>query len=293
MLLELPKESFARIRPLLGGVSHYLVLTTLLEGRTPGKVWVNCLEEPTAALVWDRLNAFFFLVGDSTDNALNQALNRLIIDSIFPEAIQLQYRKFFLQFNPPTWEEKTGVLLERSSPSRESIYGYTLDPDHAHSPLSWEPRLPAGYRMARITHELLNSTNPKNLAEIVYCIRACWRSTDHYLNSGGIGYCLLRNDVIASWCSTDYVIGHECELYVETFEGYQRKGLGTLAALACVQECVARGLTVHWHCFQDNLGSVKVAEKTGLTRTAVCPVYVVDLQTRSGGGAWAGFAMTR
>lgn len=75
--------------------------------------------------------------------------------------------------------------------------------------------------MTRITYELLNNTNLENMDEVIFCIRACWRSIDQYLLDGGIGYCLLKGDVIASWGSTDYVIGNECELYVETFEWYK------------------------------------------------------------------------
>jgi RimJ/RimL family protein N-acetyltransferase len=112
---------------------------------------------------------------------------------------------------------------------------------------------------------------------VVSCIRACWRSTDQYLHNGGIGYCLLKGEAITSWCSTDYVIGNTCELYVETFEGYRQKGLGMLTAFACVQACITQGLTVYWHCFKDNLGSVRIAEKIGFRKMAEFPIYVVDL----------------
>ena len=279
MILELSKESFTKIRHLVGEVSHYLVLSTLLEGRTPGKVWVNHVDEPTSALLWDKLNTFFFLAGDSTDDKFNQELTSLMMDTLFPEIIQLQYRKFFLQVTSQAWEEQIGVILKGSSPRQQAIYCYALDPRHADSAPK-EQRLPTGYKMTRITRELLNDTRLENQDEIVYCIRACWQSVDQYLHNGGVGYCLLEGDVITSWCSTDYVVGNECELYVETFEGHKRKGLGTLAASACVQECVARGLTVYWHCFSDHLGSVKIAEKVGLVKTAECPVYVVDLQDK-------------
>jgi hypothetical protein len=207
---------------------------------------VNHLGAPTTALVWDRLNALFFLMGGSTDKQLNQELNGLIIDTIFPEAIQLEYRAFYLQFTPHhAWEEQIGVILARSTYEQQSIHSYLFDPHRSSLDLSWEPRIPVGYNMTRITEELLDNRNLENLDAIVSGIRACWRSTDRYLQGGGIGYCLLKDDVITSWCSTDYVVNAGCELYVETFEGYKRKGLGTLVALACAQECIAKGLVVH------------------------------------------------
>jgi len=76
------------------------------------------------------------------------------------------------------------------------------------------------------------------------------------------------------------VIGNKCELYIETFEGYKQKGLGTHVALACVQECIAKGFVVHWHCFKYNYGAVKIAETLGLVKTVECPVYVFDIQDK-------------
>jgi hypothetical protein len=277
LIFELSEESFTKIKPLIGDFSHYLILTTLLVGRTPGKICVNHPEAPTTALVWDRLNTLFFLMGDSSDNSLNQELNSLIMDTIFPEIIELKYRQFYLQFTPhPAWEEQIGMILKRSIYDQQSIYSYTFDPHQSDFTANWEPRLPAGYKIARITGELLNNTDIKNPEPIVDGIRACWRSTDQYLHHDGIGYCVLENDRITSWCSTDYMIDNGCELYVETFEDYKQKGLETLVALACVQECIAKGLIVHWHCFNYAIGSAKIAEKMNFAKTAECPVYIVD-----------------
>lgn len=279
MLIELSKESFIKIKPMIGELSHYLILATLLGGKTPGKIWTNHREAPTTALVWDRVNTLFFLMGDSTDDNLNQELNYLIMNIIFPKAIQLQYHRFYLQFaSHQQWKAKAGVILKGTIPDQQFIYSYTLNPDLAEFSRLWQQGVPAGYKMTRITHEIIYNTHLKNLKLVTDSIKACWGSTDQYLDHAGIGFCLLRDDVITSWCSTDYVINGECELYVETFEGFKQKGLGTCVAIACIQECIAKGLVVHWHCFNHAIGSVKIAEKLNLTKVVECPVYIVDLQ---------------
>ena len=279
MLIELSKETFIKIKPLIGDLSHYLILSALLDGKTPGRIWVNNSEAPTTAFVWDKVNTLFFLVGDSKDYNLNQEINHLIINTIFPEAIQRQYAKFYLQFAPyQQWKEQVDVILKGSLPERQFIYSYILSPDHSDSSLMWQQHVPAGYKMSRITHEIINNTNLKNLDSVVYGINTCWSSIDQYLDDGGIGFCLLKEDVITSWCSTDYVINAECELYIETYKGYKQQGLGTLVAIACIKECITKGLMVHWHCFNYAIGSVKIAEKIKLTKIAECPVYIVDFQ---------------
>lgn len=279
MIFELPQEGFPKAGHLLGDLGHYLVLTTLLEGRTPGRIWANDADEPTIALIWDRLNGFFFLAGDSSDGDLNQELNGLIVNTIFPQAIRLGYRHLFFQFTPSRWDAQVEVILRGAKPAKCFVHGYQLDAGRSTIGVNSATTPPAGYRLTRITEGLLSKTDVENLAEIASCIRACWGSTDRYVKDGGIGYCLVKGEAIASWCSTDYLTGNACELYVETFEGYKRRGLGTLTAAACVQACVAQGLTVYWHCFEDNLGSVRIAEKLGSGKTVECPVYVVEARS--------------
>jgi len=279
LITEIPKESFHKIKPLIGEFSHYLVLTMLTNGKTPAKVWVNHLEKPTAAFVWDRLNTLFFVLGDSSDHEFNQALNNLIVNLILPEAIQLEYRKFFLQFTPQQgWEDQIDLILKTINYEQRSIYSYRLDPQHTALTQNLIPTVPTDYHIERITAEVLSNPYLTNQDRIVADIKACWHSTDQYLEKNGIGYCVRKGNAIASWCSTDYVIDNECELYVETFEGYQRVGLGTQVSLACVQECFARGLIVRWHCFDYARGSAKIAEKIHFMKTEDCPVFIVNLR---------------
>lgn len=276
---ELSIESYKKVSTLLSEVSHYLVLQTILDGRTPGKIWVNNIEAITAALVWDKLNTFFYLLGVSIDNQFNQDLRSLIVSTILPEADQLGYRNFYLLPTSQAWEDQIGTFLKGFNPVKQSINAYTLTPDQTDTLLSGPSYLPAGYELKRITPELLNHAGLGNLDEVIYCINACWGRTDNYLQNNGVGFCILTDNAVASWCSTDYIFGDECELYVETFEGHKQNGLGTMAARACIRECLTRDLTVYWHCFGDNAGSIRIAEKTGFSKISESPVFVVDLSS--------------
>jgi GNAT superfamily N-acetyltransferase len=277
VIFELPEKDFQKIGHLLNGVSHYIVLAKLLDGKTPGRIWVNCLDEPTTALVWDRLNAFFYLAGNSSDPELNHEMHSLIVDTIFPTLIELQYRHFFLQVTPQKWEAQLEVILGNLAPEKNFITCYILKPTRVKTVLN-DLVLPAGYELRKIPNVVQSNTQLKNMTEVVSCIQACWKSVEQYLNNGGIGYCLLEDKVVTSWCSTDYIVGNQCELYVETFKGYRRKGFGLLAASACVKECIARGYAVFWHCFRDNLGSVRIAEKLGFEKEAEAPIYTLSLK---------------
>lgn len=278
MLFELPVNQFNNIRPLLGSLDHFLVLFTLINGKTRGRVWVNQIDNPTTALVWDQFNTLFFILGDSTSPELNLALHKLIVEDIFPQITKLQYRRFFLQFEPnDAWENEKEGILNGLDWSQKAIYAYASTQNQAeHSPEPMPP-LPDDYQLVPITKDLFEKKSLKNLEMITGAIKASWQSLDAYCEQGGIGYCLIHENDIASWCSTDYVVRNECDLYIETYDDYKLQGLGTLVAAACIQKCIETGYLVHWHCFHYATGSYKIAEKNQLIRTGEHPVYVVDL----------------
>ena len=74
-----------------------------------------------------------------------------------------------------------------------------------------------------------------------------------------------------------YVSGTDYELGVATVPQHRRGGLATLAASACVDHCDENGLTPHWHCWNDNLGSIAVAEKIGFEKPTIYYAYKFDL----------------
>lgn len=279
MLTELSNQEYKNIQPLIGKLSHFLILQTVIEGKTPGKIWVDAPNAPTVTLVWDQLNTLFFLLGHPEDPEIVQQLNMLIKEEIFPEINELQYNRFFLQFGADkTWEPHKAAVLDRITWDEKTIYAYTRSPQNqAPSSQSLPISLPAEYHLMPITKELLKRTKLENLKFVRSAIRACWKSIEQYQDNGGIGYCVMRDNTIAAWCATDYIVGERCELYVETFDGFKQQGLGTQVAAACIEECLAQGYTVHWHCFNYATGSYKIAEKNHLVRIAERSVYVKNL----------------
>ena len=122
----------------------------------------------------------------------------------------------------------------------------------------------------RLTGDVLSS-DLRNMDGVRYCVDACWPAREAYLNEG-IGYCIVDDTSVASWCSTDYVVDGSADLYVETFAGRERQGLATCVVSACIEACHSSGWSVHWHCWSDNAGSVRLAEKHGFELVDASPV---------------------
>jgi RimJ/RimL family protein N-acetyltransferase len=75
--------------------------------------------------------------------------------------------------------------------------------------------------------------------------------------------------VICSWASVDFIANGYGDLGFFTQPDYRRKGLGTIAVAATLEDGFQRGLKqVNWTCDADNPGSFHTAEKLGLERIA-------------------------
>ncbi|NIO43930.1 MAG: GNAT family N-acetyltransferase, partial [Burkholderiales bacterium] len=73
----------------------------------------------------------------------------------------------------------------------------------------------------------------------------------------------------------DYVSGERCEIGVNTVWDHRRRGLGTLTAAATAAHAVDLGFTtIGWHCWDNNVGSIGVAQNVGFVRIADYDVFI-------------------
>lgn len=136
--------------------------------------------------------------------------------------------------------------------------------------------IPPTFQLVRIDGEILNDEKIINIQEIRRCIKPCWDSLEDYFEEG-IGYALLTDNTVVSWCPTDYVVSNTCDVYVETFDEFKQQGFGTIVASACVKKCLNQNYEVNWHCWHDNTGSIRLAEKIGFSKKAIQRVYIISL----------------
>ena len=78
---------------------------------------------------------------------------------------------------------------------------------------------------------------------------------------------MLHGNQAVSWSIADCVSGNRCEIGIQTKHEFRRQGLATLTAAATVDFCLQSGIQqVGWHTSEDNIGSIRVAEKVGFER---------------------------
>lgn len=283
MIYQLTPDDYEKVRPLFKGLEWNLITTAVIERTCPGDIYVDAVKTPEAALIVSPEG--YYLAGYSNDE-FSKELKRLLDDKIIPEKIREGEENISLNYYPATWEDKVEAILKDKFPVKVHGYYYEFDKPK----IGWRKEVPPGFSMVCIDEEFLRKTL-KNIDEVQDWTRKTWNSTEDFLKNG-IGFCLVHNDTIVSWCLTDCVSGTKCEIGIETDEDFRRRGLATSTVAATVEYCLEQGFThIGWHTGTTNIGSYKTAEKVGFKRVLedtyrFCWFYPVDNFIEHGYFSW-------
>jgi RimJ/RimL family protein N-acetyltransferase len=244
MLYELAQEDYPRVHALVAGLTAHLSVTAVIEGSVAGEVWVDDARAPQATFIMTPEGQY--LAGDPAIAAFQQALSDRL----------LTIPTVNVTYSPDTWESTFPTLLAckfaRPYARRYYTFSQLLLTD-------WRARLPLGYEMVRVDPAFLARHDLAQLGDVRERVDS-W--TDFARD--GFGFCLLHDDTIVAHCLADCVSGSRCELGVFTDRDYRRLGLGALTVAATVEHCLERRLpSIGWHCWANNRGSQRVAEKVG------------------------------
>jgi len=276
VMFELEKKDYQRIAPLFNGIAHNLAVQSALKGSTPARIWVDDVTDTKCAVLWEMVNGSVYCDMRHQLNGFQRHVRLFLVEKLMNELKQQQYTHFDFQLTPLTRLDVPQHFfpeMECNINRMTFFYGDASIEEFLPEPSP----IPSDYSLERITTDILGNDNLTNLDEVRRCIQACWGSVDRYLDQG-IGFCLVRDHTLVTWCSTDFLFNRTCELYVETFEPYRNRNLASMAADACIRACLQKRLKIHWHCWENNTGSVRLAQKLGLIKILNSPVYCITLE---------------
>lgn len=271
MLTRLNQNQYAIVRPIYEMLSYNLVIASVIDGNTPGWVYVDDPDHPNTALIWNRQDALL-LAGSAADTSVNAALRDLIATQIVPDAAGRGIPELSLHYSPEAWEEQLEDSLADLRLEKITRRFYRF----GELPANWRECMPPGWKLIRIDEDLLDAPEVTNSWHVTGWVRSFWHTDRDFLENG-FGYSLMKASEIASWCLTVYTSGNNYELGLATMPEYRRKGFATLTALACVAHCLENGYTPHWHCEEANIGSVKAAERAGFIQPTTYSIYQFDI----------------
>lgn len=262
MIIELKKNQFQKCLRLLqeDGLAE---VKAVLEGTSPGRVFVDDADQPATGFVWLYSNDGFIFFGDADNQSFNQALNPFINQTIKPEAKKVGLAWFEALAYHSGWNQTFENVFQHRTIGSWNQRVYLLDKDSFIEPV--KSLIPKPFKCVKMNRDLLSNNKIKNLPQLKEKILEFWPSIHSFLHHG-FGYCMIYEHEIVSYCFSGYVAGNIHCLGVETYKPYRGRGLAQHVVAAFIKDCLDSNKTPYWDCMQTNLASVAIAEKLGFKR---------------------------
>jgi len=259
MIHELRKSDYQKVQSLFDELHWNLITNAVIEGTSPGKIYVDSAENPKTAFMCTVEG--YYLTGRTNNDAFNKSLNKLIFERLFTgDTVRKDETDTAIGFHPTTWKKKMPTIFKGRTPlttARRHYICTELKENH------WKDHIPKGFQIQRIDEKLLQTPQLKIPEHVPDWMKTNWGSIPNFMKKG-FGFCTLHDKQIVSWSIADCASGNACEIGIHTQEDYRRQGLATLTAAAAVDYALSNGFKqVGWHCDEYNLGSIGVAEKVG------------------------------
>lgn len=243
-MIELNSKDFKKIIPLVKSQDELSVFS-VINGDKPGEIYVNNIDNPTAALI--QTSECNLLAGNPNDEDFNSEVSSELDfwDQLTPDSIE--------------WTDKIPTIHENPFVRKYTRRHYVLTSDKF---LECKTTLKEGYVLEKVNIPLLRENTFENSDKVLKWAEE-W-GDDEKFEKYGVGF-LIRNDkTIVSWSLSDCSFENKIAIGIHTDERYRKNGFGKIVASTAVKECFAKGYQeIDWLCVDTNKGSRAVAEKLG------------------------------
>lgn len=251
MIYEIPRASFDLAAPLYDGRwFDEAFIDAIFEGTQDGRLFVDDPRQPRTALLCRTYE--YYIAGDHT----NQDLRQFIADAPAEAGVFADLYGFCALSR--AWDdallsdlgERLVVIGRRS---------FKIKGERARL-LDWRVMMPAGISIVPIDHTLIARINA--MLEPMPGIGIFMGGAGRFFEYG-FGVCAMQGETVASVAHTGSVSSRYADIDINTAAPFRGQGLATLAAAACVEECIARGLIPTWHTDATNIASMATARTIG------------------------------
>ncbi|WP_233277790.1 GNAT family N-acetyltransferase [Paenibacillus durus] len=212
--VELTSQNFCKASGLFDDLNQHLSIKGVISGVVPGRVFLSN-DCKTAVLMSPQ---GFFLGGSPENTSFFEEVNKLLSKELLPKLAssgKLDYVVFYP--SDETWENVLKLVMKDLLPLRSGRMTFTHDlngVDTSHDDC-----------IIPVNASLLKRQDLVGLNELIGEIQEGWPSLEAY-EDRGFGCVAIQNTdedpTIISWCLTDWVVGNECELGIQTGEKISR-----------------------------------------------------------------------
>ncbi|SEO33212.1 GNAT acetyltransferase [Amphibacillus marinus] len=264
MIYELEEKDFELVEPLLKGNARVPEANSIIKLNNPSRIFVDNVRVPQTALIWNKGLEGFLIAGDVNNSEFVPYLNQFIDEEIIPSA-----RKAGINFF-----EISGLHYEWNPVLEETFKHRKLD-KCTQLVYTWPASvkdIPGDYtnegKVIKVTHDFLMNTKINNIEFLVSEVELYWGSIKTFLEKGGLCYCIIHEEEIASICYSAFVHRETQVIGVVTEEKHRGMGYAFQGAHALINECLQINNVPYWDCTEENTASKRLAEKLGFEKVS-------------------------
>lgn len=234
-----------KIKALFSSLNFITPVNSILEGNTPSNIYVDDLENPNNAFIWNDFR-YSYLVGDPNNKEFLFDLEKLLKEKLIPEAKKSSDPTIVLYPDTKEMLEKTEKILKNKHPLKIERQFFKFNKEKFES---IETQENDGLIIKKLDKDILNNTG-KNIAED---IKISWKSLDIFLEKG-VGFALLKEGEIISSCHSCFAGKNTYEINVNTYNPENRnKGYAKIVTSKFIEYCIENHIEPTWECWKGNI----------------------------------------
>lgn len=263
------EKNFEKVKELYASNNKKFVFDSIIEGNTPGEIYVDHIENPQLYIVYDGGNFVLYVGGEASEYEDYLKCGNYIKNNILTEELKEENDEWILiSYTSQLWKE----VLNRS------LKGLRIEKDQRtlfSCPLEHDEEIKCKFDIQLISESMLEKKSLENIHKVIDEIEDMWGNCHTFIENG-FGVCALDGDKIIGWCTGEFFSTSACGIGIYTIEDYRNKGIAEDMARKFVAIAKERELTPHWDAWTLNKPSIKVAEKAGFNEIEEYEVMVVQ-----------------
>ena len=269
MIYELPTSEIRVVKRFFPGKHLDMVISSIAEGNTDARLWVDQPTTARTALLWDKGNNVFYLGGQFCDLHFLENLSRFVRNEIMRCAIEENCPDFTVHECGKIFQGRgLKVFRDYNLRPRRTLFLQ----HHQLESVKKSKAIDNDLTIRPIDRSLLDACDLEHVPFVRREVEWMWPSIDRFYDNG-FGFVAIAEGKVTSWCTAEYVSRQMCGVGIETMPDYQDRGIATVVARAFVNNCLNKGIVAYWECDVENLASVRVAEKVGFKMVEQSPSY--------------------
>lgn len=243
----------------MNGWIKYPEVISIIERNNPGTIFVDDIETPQVALVWNQGMKGFYFIGNCKNKRFLDDINKFIDTDIASFLNEKNIDYFECSTTSKKWDKMIEKIFEQKGLESWEQLIYFWDENKKLE------QVESKYTIYSLKDRNIQPVHFSNWDYYEKVLKDFWDDVKLLKEKGNCYYAVDRNEIIGV-CYSGFVTSKYKTIGIETDEKYRKQGVAYHLALRCIVEILEEEMLPWWDCTKANIPSVKLAEKLGFLK---------------------------